>query len=98
MKDARRFAGCPVLRNVAVYEFGNKVHHKIRLQATLCFPLFCLGVSAGSSLGQDTLSLNTGLGRRDRSIFANRVLAWVPPIARRAILDEKRPPSRRSDL
>jgi hypothetical protein len=43
MKDARRFAGCPVLRNVAVYEFSNKVHHKIRLQATLCFPLLCLG-------------------------------------------------------
>jgi hypothetical protein len=83
---------------VAVDELSNKVHHQIRLHAALCFALFCLGVSAGSPLGQDPLSLNPGLERRDRSIFADRVLARVPPIACGAVLDEKRPPTGRSDL
>jgi hypothetical protein len=50
---------------VAFDELSNEVRHLIRLDAALCFTLFRLWVTACSSLGEDTLSLDPGLKRRD---------------------------------
>src|SRR5687768_1310072 len=61
LQDTDRFASGAVLRHVAADEFSDEVHHLVRLDAALRFPLLCLGITASSPLSKDTLSFHPGL-------------------------------------
>jgi hypothetical protein len=98
MQDAGYFARSSVLGDVEVNELSHEVCHLIGVDAALRFPLLCLGITAGSPLGKDTLSFNPGLVGRHRPIFTYSVLARVTAIPSRSILDEERPPVSRRDF